>query len=54
MKVCIKNIVYLLFLASMTSCAVIRPGQVGMKQTIGKLKPGYIKVGPTLYNPFVS
>jgi len=38
----------------LTSCTVIRPGQIGMKQTIGKLKPGVISAGPKMFNPFVT
>lgn len=41
-------------LGTIVSCTVIRPGQIGMKQTIGKLKPGIIEAGPKMYNPFVS
>ena len=36
------------------ACAVIKPGQVGMKQTLGKLKTGTITPGIKMYNPFVS
>lgn len=37
-----------------SSCTVIRPGQVGMIQKVGKLKPGIIEAGAKAYNPFVS
>jgi prohibitin 1 len=37
-----------------TSCAVIRPGEVGMKQTIGKLKPKVYVAGAVGYNPFIT
>jgi hypothetical protein len=37
----------------MISGAVIRPAQIGMKQTIGKLKPGVIPTGPKKFNPNV-
>ena len=37
---------------TMASCTVIRPGRIGMKQTIGKLKPGVLAAGPKMFNPF--
>ncbi|MFT4736092.1 MAG: prohibitin 1 [Cyclobacteriaceae bacterium] len=48
----------LLFTAALSmclaSCAVIRQGEVGVKRTLGKLKPITIQAGPKLYNPFMS
>ncbi|MEL6671788.1 MAG: prohibitin family protein [Bacteroidota bacterium] len=38
----------------LSSCATIRPGEVGMKQTIGKLKPKVYESGAVGYNPFVT
>jgi len=38
----------------MSSCAIIRPGQVGIKQTLGKIKRENMTSGAYLYNPFVS
>ena len=38
----------------MTSCAVIRPGDVGIKQTLGKLKGKTKTQGVIVFNPFVS
>ena len=40
--------------ALMTSCAVIRPGDVGIKQTLGKLKGKTKTQGVIVFNPFVS
>lgn len=37
-----------------TSCAVIRPGETGIKQTLGKFSDEVITQGTVLYNPFVS
>jgi regulator of protease activity HflC (stomatin/prohibitin superfamily) len=37
-----------------TSCAVIQPGQVGVKQRFGKLSENYKSQGVMFYNPFVS
>ncbi|MEN9997036.1 MAG: hypothetical protein RI922_26 [Bacteroidota bacterium] len=49
-----KSGALILSIGMLASCTVIRPGQIGMKQTIGKLKPGTLDAGPKLYNPFVS
>lgn len=55
MKIKFKSIAVAAFsVALLSSCTVIRPGQIGMKQTIGKLKPGVLESGSKLYNPFVS
>ena len=43
-----------LLLTIMTSCTVIRPGQVGIKQTLGKIKADHMESGPHAYNPFVT
>ena len=40
--------------ALMTSCAVIRPGDVGIKRTLGKLKGKTKTQGVILFNPFTS
>ena len=37
-----------------SSCVVIRPGEVGIKQSIGKLDDKAITEGSIWYNPFVS
>ncbi len=50
----VKGIAFSLVIGMVASCTVIRPGQIGMKQTIGKLKPGVIASGSKLYNPFVT
>jgi regulator of protease activity HflC (stomatin/prohibitin superfamily) len=40
--------------AVMTSCAVIRPGDVGIKRTLGKLKGKTKTQGVIFFNPFIS
>lgn len=35
-------------------CAVVRPGEVGIKQTLGKFSPEVKTQGTILYNPLVS
>lgn len=44
------------FLAAMllSSCAVIRPGQVGVKSTLGKLNTKTVDGGLMFFNPFTS
>ncbi|WP_411032053.1 prohibitin family protein [Spongiimicrobium sp. 3-5] len=37
-----------------TSCAVIRPGEAGVKQTLGEFSNEVITQGTVLYNPLVS
>lgn len=37
-----------------TSCAVIRPGEAGVKQTLGQFSDKVITQGTVLYNPLVS
>jgi regulator of protease activity HflC (stomatin/prohibitin superfamily) len=43
-----------LLLSIMTSCAVVRPGQVGIKQTLGKIKRDNMTPGAYVFNPFVT
>lgn len=38
----------------LSSCTVIRPGQVGVKQKLGKLSPKSYTQGPIWYNPFTT
>ncbi len=37
-----------------TSCAIVRPGQVGIKQTLGKIKGDHLTQGAYLFNPFIT
>lgn len=38
----------------LSSCAVVRPGEVGIKQTLGEFSDNIKERGPLFYNPFVS
>ncbi len=52
-----KSISILLFIyciLSMQSCSVVRPGEVGMVQNLGKLSNKVKTQGPVFYNPFTS
>ncbi len=39
---------------SISGCAVIRPGEVGVKQKLGKLSDDIVTQGTVLYNPFTT
>lgn len=43
-----------LIMSMMTSCAVIRQGEIGIKQKIGKMNQQIIPPGSVGYNPFVT
>lgn len=43
-----------LMVALMSSCATVRPGELGMKQSLGKLKPKVYNEGIVGYNPFFT
>jgi prohibitin 1 len=36
------------------SCAIIRPGEVGIKQKLGKIKSDHLSQGPYFFNPFTT
>lgn len=44
----------MILLVLMSSCAIIRPGEVGIKQTLGKITQDHMQPGAHGYNPFVS
>ena len=48
------TIVSLLGVLICSNCAVIRPGEVGIKQTLGKFSGDVITEGTILYNPVIS
>ncbi len=51
-----KNLIVLIliFTVIMSSCTVIRPGEVGVKQRLGKLSNKVNQPGSVVYNPFIS
>ena len=51
-----KTIIFSLSLAVLlfSSCAIIRPGEVGVKQKLGKLSDKSYMQGAVWYNPFVT
>lgn len=49
-----KSILLLLTLSFMTSCVVVRPGQVGVKQRLGKINTTSLPEGPRMFNPITT
>ncbi len=50
-----SNLIYGLGLALIcSSCAVVRPGEAGIKQTLGKFNNTVSTQGTIIYNPFIS
>lgn len=45
---------YICLLLVVCSCATIRPGEVAMKQRLGKLKPTVYEPGLVGFNPFIT
>lgn len=41
-------------LLSLSSCSVIRPGEVGVKQKLGNLSDDIVTQGTIVYNPFIT
>ena len=48
------SLLALLGIFILSSCAVIRPGEVGIKQTLGKFSKEVKTQGTIVYNPFIS
>lgn len=44
----------LVSLLLLSNCRIIRQGEVGVKRTLGKIKPVPLEAGPKLYNPFTT
>lgn len=38
----------------LSSCAIVRPGEVGIKQTLGKIKSDHLVQGAYSFNPFTT
>ena len=50
----IKIFIVLVISQITVSCALIRPGEVGIKQKLGKFSDKVIKEGAVIYNPVIS
>lgn len=40
--------------ALLSGCAIVRPGEVGIKQKLGKIKSDHLAQGPYFFNPFTT
>jgi len=50
-----KNIISIITVVALfSSCAVIRPGEAGVKQTLGEFSDKVVTQGTMVYNPFIS
>jgi len=49
-----KKFIILFVFAGFSACAVVKPSQVGVKTTLGKIKGKIRQPGPVFYNPFTS
>jgi prohibitin 1 len=49
-----KFLLLFLFLVSLSSCVTVRPGEVGMVQSLGKLSNKVKTQGPVFFNPFTQ
>jgi prohibitin 1 len=51
-----KNQLTMLVMVSilMSSCAIVRPGEVGIKQTLGKIKKDHMAQGAYVFNPIIT
>lgn len=53
-SIVMRILVYIPLLVLLSSCAIIRPGEVGLKQKLGKLSDEPKKSGSIWYNPFTA
>jgi prohibitin 1 len=49
-----RIVIFLVVAALVTSCSVIRQGEVGVKRKLGKLSANIIQPGPVVFNPFTT
>ena len=49
-----RSVLILAAITILSSCAIVRPGEVGIKQKLGRLSEKVNPAGPVFYNPFVS
>lgn len=54
MKNLLQSSLLLLLCFALTNCMVIRPGEVGVKQRLGKIEDRALSEGPRSFNPFTT
>jgi prohibitin 1 len=47
-------VLFLVALVSLSSCAIVRPGEVGIKQRMGVIKGDHLNAGAYFFNPFTT
>lgn len=54
MKTIASATMFLATIALLSSCTVVRQGEVGVKRTLGKIQPVTLAEGAKIYNPFLT
>ncbi|TAH27163.1 MAG: prohibitin family protein [Cytophagales bacterium] len=54
METKLVKIIAVLFIGLLSSCTIVRQGEVGVKRTLGKLQPNPYLSGVVGFNPFIS
>src|SRR5450755_3463712 len=54
MKSMIHPLAGLALAMCLNSCAIVRPGEVGIKQTLGRIKSDHLTQGAYIFNPFIT
>ncbi len=54
MKTIINATMFLVTVALLSSCTVVRQGEVGVKRTLGRIQPVTLAEGAKVFNPFVT
>jgi prohibitin 1 len=54
MKTILQYAMVCVLVLSLTSCVVVRPGEVGVRQKLGKIEDRALTEGPRSFNPFTS
>lgn len=50
-----RNVFFIsLFALALSSCSIVRPGEIGVRQTLGKLSREIQTPGPVWFNPLIS
>jgi len=49
-----RNLIIMGSLVLMSSCSIVRPGEVGIKQKLGRIKSDHLPQGAYGFNPFIS
>src|SRR4051812_21785579 len=54
MKINVNVLFVILIAVALSSCAIVRPGEVGIKQKLGKIKSDHLTQGAYGFNPFTT